>query len=172
MNVQENAQSSSSADLCKVLFGPHDHLGLLVERIWESSLQGLVGHTVRDRREPYPTSSSLSKQTAKNLQRHTKLRRASQNTGETTLEESAEAFLCWNLAKGVHETLVVRLSFSCLSLQACLDDVGGGGEVGRRHACNGCGKEGLAVAEDLAVFAFAKVVFFQMIVGCEVNGLC
>lgn len=96
------------------------------------------------------------------------LGRGAHDARRTALEEGAEALLLPDCARRVPEACIRLLALARLDLQARLDDVAGGGEVGGRHAGDGAGEEELEHAELLGL-RLAEVVALEVVVGWEVD---
>lgn len=97
------------------------------------------------------------------------LGRGSHDTSGAALEEGLEALLLVDGLCAVGERGVCGVALAGLDLEARLDDVAGGGEVGGWHAGDGAGCEELEDAELLGG-GLAEVVALEVVVGWEVDG--
>ena len=102
-------------------------------------------------------------------ERESELGARSQDPCRATFEERAETLLRIDGARAVTQRGVLGIALTGLDLQAGLNDIAGGGEVGRGHACDGAGSEKLHDTELLAR-AFTEEVALQVVVGREVDG--
>lgn len=101
-------------------------------------------------------------------QGETELRRGTDDTGRTALEERAEAFVLPDGCCAVAEAGVADIALAGFDLQTGLDDVAGCCQVGGGHTGDGTGCEELDDAE-LVAGGFAEHFGFQVRVGREVD---
>lgn len=102
-------------------------------------------------------------------QGETKLRRGTDDTSGTALEERAKAFLLPDMRCAVAETGVADFALAGFDLQTGFDDVAGCCQVGGGHTGDGTGSEELDDAEFVG-WGFAEHFGLQVGVGREVNG--
>ena len=99
----------------------------------------------------------------------TELRRRSENTSGTTLEESRESFLLPDGLGGVAQTSVLSFTLAGLDLQTRLDDIARCREVSSGHTGNGTSSQELNDTQLLSG-RLAEEVLLEMVIRGEVDG--